>query len=73
LAALHSRIVTSHQHQFLDTTNMLTFLRRFALVASLTLPTVTAIPTISVKGAKFFADGQQFFIKGAQHVEELSF
>ncbi|TVY35771.1 1,3-beta-glucanosyltransferase [Lachnellula occidentalis] len=28
---------------------------------------VTALPTISVKGAKFFADGRQFFIKGVAY------
>lgn len=28
--------------------------------------TATAIPTISVKGAKLFANGQQFFIKGTR-------
>ncbi|TVY32862.1 1,3-beta-glucanosyltransferase [Lachnellula subtilissima] len=39
-------------------------LLRAALLLSTAISVVTAIPTISVKGAKFFADGQQFFIKG---------
>jgi len=43
---------------------MFTQLLRAALLASTAASAVTAAPTISVKGAKFFADGQQFFIKG---------
>ncbi|TVY93997.1 1,3-beta-glucanosyltransferase [Lachnellula willkommii] len=38
-----------------------------ALLFSTALSIVTALPTISVKGAKFFADGQQFFIKGVAY------
>jgi hypothetical protein len=38
----------------------------FAL--SILISAVGAIPRISVKGAKFFANGQQFFIKGRFHV-----
>ncbi|KAF4632255.1 hypothetical protein G7Y89_g5873 [Cudoniella acicularis] len=38
------------------------------LLALATLDTVNAaLPTISVKGAKFFANGQQFFIKGVAY------
>ncbi|KAG0649994.1 1,3-beta-glucanosyltransferase gas2 [Hyphodiscus hymeniophilus] len=46
---------------------MLNFLPRFTLVASLALPAITALSTISVKGAKFFCDGQQFFVKGVAY------
>lgn len=38
--------------------------RSLLALASITVAAVNAVPTISVKGAKFFADGQQFFIKG---------
>ncbi|TVY19355.1 1,3-beta-glucanosyltransferase gas2 [Lachnellula arida] len=38
-----------------------------ASLFSTALSIVTALPTISVKGAKFFADGQQFFIKGVAY------
>jgi hypothetical protein len=34
------------------------------LALSLFICAISAIPTISVKGAKLFAGGQQFFIKG---------
>jgi hypothetical protein len=43
---------------------MFNFLGRAALVALAAVNTVNAIPTISVKGSKFFAGGQQFFLKG---------
>jgi hypothetical protein len=36
----------------------------FLLALSLLTHTIGAIPTISVKGSKLFANGQQFFIKG---------
>jgi hypothetical protein len=36
-----------------------------ALFASIAVQSAfAALPTISVKGAKFFADGKQFFLKG---------
>jgi hypothetical protein len=35
-----------------------------AVLAACFARTALAIPTISVKGAKFFADGEQFFLKG---------
>lgn len=38
-----------------------------ALIASGIIPTIRALPTITTKGAKFFADGQQFFIKGVAY------
>ncbi|KAG9230247.1 Glucanosyltransferase-domain-containing protein [Amylocarpus encephaloides] len=48
---------------------MLQLLLRAALilVASAAIPTVTAIAPISVKGSKFFANGQQFFLKGVAY------
>jgi hypothetical protein len=33
--------------------------------------TALAIPTISVKGEKFFADGQQFFLKGRDYCSHV--
>jgi hypothetical protein len=36
-------------------------------VASIAIAAVNGIPTITVKGAKFFAGGQQFFLKGITH------
>ncbi|KAF8851005.1 glycoside hydrolase family 72 protein [Acephala macrosclerotiorum] len=38
-----------------------------ALLASFSTRVVLALPTISVKGSKFFADGQQFFLKGVAY------
>lgn len=35
-----------------------------AFITLLLAATVSSLPTISVKGSKFFADGQQFFLKG---------
>lgn len=35
-----------------------------ALLATVAIQSALALPTISVKGAKFFANGQQFFLKG---------
>jgi hypothetical protein len=44
---------------------MVRFLAALAAVAGLTA--VNAIPTISVKGSKFFtSEGNQFYVKGAQ-------
>jgi hypothetical protein len=43
--------------------NMVSF-RSLLALSGLTVAAVNAVPTVSVKGAKFFADGQQFFIKG---------
>jgi len=45
------------------TITMHSLLSQLAVLAGIA-STVNAIPTISVKGAKFFADGQQFLIKG---------
>lgn len=47
---------------------MFSFFPHVALIASWIIPTVSAIPTLSIQGAKFFVDGQQFFIKGINHV-----
>lgn len=38
-----------------------------AVLAACFAKTALAIPTISVKGTKFFADGQQFFLKGVAY------
>lgn len=38
-----------------------------AVLAACFARTTLAIPTISVKGAKFFADGEQFFLKGVAY------
>jgi hypothetical protein len=38
--------------------------RSLLAFTGLTLAAADSPPPISVKGAKFFADGQQFFIKG---------
>lgn len=38
--------------------------RSLLAFTGLTVAAVNALPNISVKGAKFFAGGQQFFIKG---------
>lgn len=40
--------------------------RSLLAFTGLTLAAANSLPTISVKGAKFFADGQQFFIKGTR-------
>jgi hypothetical protein len=45
---------------------MLSIFTLVLLTLSFLSPTITAIPTISVKGAKLFANGRQFFIKGIQ-------
>lgn len=40
-------------------------LRSLLAYTGLTVAAVNAaVPTISVKGSKFFADGEQFFLKG---------
>lgn len=44
----------------------------WSLTLSLLASTIAAIPTISVKGAKFFANGQQFFIKGVSQSRDPS-
>jgi hypothetical protein len=46
-----------------DPGNMVSF-RSLLAFTGLTVAAVNALPNISVKGAKFFAGGQQFFIKG---------
>ncbi|KAF4625449.1 hypothetical protein G7Y89_g12718 [Cudoniella acicularis] len=48
-------------------TNMFQSLLRGALIASATISYVSAIPTISIKGSKFFTNGQQFFLKGVAY------
>jgi len=46
---------------------IMTTIYTFILLAlTFLIPTIRAIPIISVKGTKFFANGQQFFIKGTQ-------
>jgi hypothetical protein len=42
------------------------------LALSILTSTVGAIPTISVKGSKLFANGQQFFIKGTGSLQPPS-
>ncbi len=45
-------------------------LRSIVACALAAAAAVNAIPTISVKGSKFFtSDGNQFYVKGMQHVE----
>jgi len=40
---------------------------KLVTIAAIFLASVAAIPTISIKGAKFFtSDGNQFYIKGQQ-------
>ncbi|EPE36554.1 (Trans)glycosidase [Glarea lozoyensis ATCC 20868] len=46
---------------------MFNLLGRAAVVALAAISTVNAIPTISIKGSKFFADGKQFFLKGVAY------
>lgn len=43
---------------------MLRSLLGATLLASVAVHSALALPEISVKGAKFFANGQQFFLKG---------
>ncbi|KAH7308356.1 Glucanosyltransferase-domain-containing protein [Rhexocercosporidium sp. MPI-PUGE-AT-0058] len=45
---------------------MFGYLFALPLLACLTLP-ASALPTITVKGAKFFAGGQQYFLKGVAY------
>jgi hypothetical protein len=40
------------------------FLSAAAVLACFAIQHVLALPTISVKGAKFFANGQEFYLKG---------
>jgi hypothetical protein len=40
------------------------FLSAAAVIACFAIQHVLALPTVSVKGAKFFADGQEFYLKG---------
>jgi hypothetical protein len=40
------------------------FISTAAVLACFAIQYVLALPTISVKGAKFFANGQQFYLKG---------
>lgn len=44
---------------------MFAFFLRIAFIANIFIHNAAAIPTITQTGAKFFADGQQFFIKGS--------
>ena len=45
-----------------------------AIVAGVLSASVSAIPTISIKGAKFFtSDGAQFYIKGKKRIRRLYF
>lgn len=60
---LHLAALRSPSQQFLGII-MFGQLLQTALLFSTAFSIATALPTISVKGAKFFADGQQFFIKG---------
>jgi hypothetical protein len=46
---------------------MFNILLQAALIAVAAINTVNAIPTISIKGSKFFAAGQQFFLKGSRN------
>lgn len=50
---------------------MLAIFTLVLLALSLLTSTVSAIPIISVKGAKLFANGQQFFIKGIRSRDPL--
>jgi hypothetical protein len=43
---------------------MANFLAFLAFLACFGLVAVDALSSISIKGAKFFVDGEQFFIKG---------
>lgn len=43
---------------------MLTSLFGATLFAGVAIQSAIALPAISVKGSKFFANGQQFFLKG---------
>ncbi|KAL3428078.1 1,3-beta-glucanosyltransferase [Phlyctema vagabunda] len=46
---------------------MLSFIAKAVLLWVTAFHFAAAIPTISVKGAKFFADGQQFFLQGVAY------
>jgi hypothetical protein len=50
---------------------MLTLYTLVVLALSFFTSTISAIPTISVKGAKLFANSQQFFIKGTRSRDTL--
>jgi hypothetical protein len=55
-----------------DNLNMFRIMFATALLACLALR-ASALPTISVKGAKFFAGGNQFFLKGMETTLFLRF
>ncbi|CAG8957627.1 hypothetical protein HYFRA_00010494, partial [Hymenoscyphus fraxineus] len=46
---------------------MLNTFFRAALIASFAINSVVAISPLTIKGSKFFADGQQFFLKGVAY------
>ncbi|TVY82929.1 1,3-beta-glucanosyltransferase gas2 [Lachnellula suecica] len=46
---------------------MFTHLLRAGLLAAASIDTASALSQISVKGAKFFAEGEQFFLKGVAY------